>query len=91
MEASLTRIKGIELDYPTDALRRGVEGWVDVSYMVTAEGKVTTVKVLDSSPRGVFDAAATKALLRVRYQPMTQGGKSIAVSTKLRIAFRLAK
>jgi TonB family protein len=91
LEASLTRIKGIALDYPTDALRRSVEGWVDVSYMVTAEGKVTTVKVLDSSPRGVFDAAATKALLRVRYQPMTQGGKSIAVSTKLRIAFRLAK
>ena len=73
------------------ALRRNIEGWVDVSYMVTAEGKVTTIKVLDSSPRGVFDAAATRALVRVRYRPMTQGGKSIAVSTKLRIAFRLAK
>jgi periplasmic protein TonB len=91
LEASLTRVKGIELDYPTEALRRSIEGWVDVSYTVTAEGKVTTVKVLDSSPRGMFDAAAAKALTRVRYQPMTQGGKAIAVSTKLRIAFRLSK
>jgi TonB family protein len=91
LEASLTRVKGIELDYPSEALRRSIEGWVDVSYMVTAEGKVTTVKVLDSSPHGMFDAAATKALTRVRYQPMTQGGKAIAVSTKLRIAFRLSK
>jgi TonB family protein len=91
LEASLTRVKGIELDYPSEALRRSIEGWVDVSYTVTAEGKVTTVKVLDSSPRGMFDAAAAKALTRVRYQPMTQGGKAIAVSTKLRIAFRLSK
>jgi TonB family protein len=91
LEASLTRVKGIQLDYPSEALRRSVEGWVDVSFTVTAEGKVTTVKVLDSSPPGMFDAAATKALTRVRYQPMMQGGKAIAVGTKLRIAFRLSK
>jgi TonB family protein len=91
LEASLTRAKAIELDYPSDALRRNVEGWVDVTYVVTAEGKVTTIKVLDSSPKGVFDVAATRALARMRYKPATQGGKSIAVSTKLRISFRLSK
>jgi protein TonB len=90
-EAALTRVKGIEPDYPADALRKNVEGWVDVSYVVTAEGKVTTVKVLGSSPAGVFDTAAMKALARMRYKPVTQGGKIIAVSTKLRIAFRLSK
>ncbi len=91
LEASLARAKAIELDYPTDALRRGVEGWVDVAYVVTAEGKVTTINVLDSSPKKVFDTAATRALARMRYKPATQGGKSIAVSTKLRISFRLSK
>jgi len=91
LEASLTRAKAIELDYPADALRRGVEGWVDVTYVVTADGKVTTIKVLDSSPKNVFDAAATRALARMRYKPATQGGKSIAVSTKLRISFRMSK
>jgi TonB family protein len=90
-ESSLTRLKGIELDYPTDALRKNVEGWVDLSYVVTADGKVTTVKVIGSSPQGVFEAAATKALLRVRYAPLAQGGKAGAVSTKLRIAFHMAK
>ena len=91
LEASLTRIKGIELDYPEEALRRNVEGWVDVSYSVTADGKVNSVKVLASSPAGVFDKAATRAVSRARYKPMMQAGKPIAVSTKLRIAFRLAK
>jgi TonB family protein len=91
LEASLTRARAIELDYPADALRRSVEGWVDVAYVVTAEGKVTTIKVLDSNPKGVFDAAATRALLRMRYKPAPQGGKASAVSTKLRISFRLTK
>ena len=90
-EGDLTKVRGIELDYPSGALSKGVEGWVNVSYMVTAEGKVTGVKVLDSSPAGVFDAAATRAVSRVRYKPPLQGGKPVAVVTKLRIAFRLAK
>jgi TonB family protein len=91
VEASLTRLKGIDLDYPRDALKKSIEGWVDLSYVVTTEGKVTNVKVLGSSPQGVFEAAATNALSRVRYKPQTQDGKAIAVSTKLRIAFHMAK
>jgi TonB family protein len=91
LEASLTRVRGIQLDYPDDALRKNIEGWVDLSYLVTADGKVTKVKVLDSSPAGVFDAAASRALSRLRYKPMTLNGKASAVNTKLRIAFRLAK
>jgi TonB family protein len=90
-EATLSRIKGIETVYPTDALRSRTEGWVELSYVVSVEGKVTTIKVLDSSPKGVFDAAATNALWHVRYKPMIQGGKAIAVTTKLRISFRMAK
>jgi len=91
LEGSLTRARAIELDYPADALRRGVEGWVDVAYVVTAEGKVATIKVLDSSPKGMFDTAATRAVTRMRYQPAMQAGKPGAVSTKLRISFRLTK
>lgn len=90
-EADLTKLKAIELEYPRGALAKNIEGWVSLSYMVTAEGKVTGVKVLDSSPTGVFDEAAVRALARVRYKPMLQGGKPVAVSTKLRIAFRVSK
>ncbi|MGC1524392.1 MAG: energy transducer TonB, partial [Steroidobacteraceae bacterium] len=90
-EASLTRTKQLELDYPDGALRRGVEGWVELSFLVTADGKVTNVKVLDATPAGTFEAAASRALTRMRYKPMLQAGKPVAVSTKLRIAFRLQK
>jgi TonB family protein len=90
-EASLSRVRSIELDYPEDALRKGVEGWVDLSFQVTTEGKVTKVAVLDSSPPKVFDTAASRALSRVRYKPVLQGGKPIVVNAKLRIVFHMQK
>jgi TonB family protein len=91
IEASLTRVKVIQIDYPEDALRRNIEGWVDLSYVVTEEGKVTAAKVLASYPARVFDSAATRSLSRVRYKPVMQDGHASVVSTKLRIAFRLTK
>ncbi len=91
VEATLTRGQGIELDYPESALHKEIEGWVDLSYAVTAEGKPTKITVLGSSPAGVFESAATRAIARVRYKPPLQGGKPIAVTTKLRIAFRVSK
>ena len=90
-EASLTRLKGVELDYPAEALRKNLEGWVELSYVVTTEGKVASVKVTDSNPANVFDAAATRAVSRMRYKPAQQPGKPAAVSTKIRIAFKLSK
>ena len=90
-EATLTRVKGIQVDYPPDALRKNVEGWVELEYVVTADGKVTSITAVNSNPSGVFDAAAIRALSRVRYKPVLQGGKPAAVGTKIRIAFKLSK
>lgn len=89
-EPSLTRVKGVQIDYPPEALRKNIEGWVEVSYVVTAEGKTATVKVLNASPAGVFEAAAIRAVSVARYKPILQNGKPIAVSTRLRVAFRMA-
>ena len=91
VEASLTRSRQLEPEYPDGALRKNIEGWVELSYVVTTDGKVTNINVLDSNPTGVFEAAASKALSRMRYKPAMQAGKPIAVGTKLRIAFRMNK
>jgi TonB family protein len=91
VEASLTRNRPLEPEYPDAALRKNIEGWVELSFVITADGKVTNINVLDATPAGVFEAAATKALSRMRYKPTIQAGKPIAVSSKLRIAFRMVK
>jgi TonB family protein len=90
-EAALTRIKPITLDYPEGALRKGTEGWVEMAYVVGSDGKVSNIKVLASDPAGTFESAATRAISRVRYRPAMQNGKPTAVSTKLRIAFRMTQ
>jgi TonB family protein len=91
VEAALTRSRQLEPEYPEAALRKNIEGWVELSFVVTTDGKVTNIKLLDSNPAGVFDDAASKALSRMRYKPTMQAGKPIAVSTKLRVAFRMKK
>jgi TonB family protein len=90
-EASLTRIRDITLDYPAEAERKNIEGWVEMSYVVGTDGKVGKIEVLKSSPAGIFEKAAEKAIARARYKPVLRGGKPIAVTTKIRIVFHLAK
>jgi len=76
-------------EYPADALTAGTEGWVELAFTVLADGKVADVSVLESMPRHIFDRAARDALLRTRYQPFTQDGRAIAVTSKLRVSFQL--
>src|SRR5215471_6338467 len=54
-------------EYPTDARRRRVEGYVDVEYTVNALGNVEGAHATASQPKGVFDAAAIAAVSRWRY------------------------
>jgi len=64
---------------------------VEISYSVAADGAVSNVKVVNSAPPKVFDAAATRAVSRLRYQPPAQNGRAQAVVTMIRIVFRVPK
>jgi TonB family protein len=90
-EQSLTRVNKLEVQYPARALSTNVEGWVELSYTVGADGSVTNVKVLNAAPPKVFEASAGKAVSHLRYQPVVQGGKAIAVGTQVRIVYRVPK
>jgi len=78
-------------EYPQRAESAGTEGWVELSFTVTAAGKVTNVSVLDSTPPNIFDQAAIDAMTRMRYRPYVQDGHPIAITSKLRLAFHLTK
>jgi protein TonB len=86
----LTRTKQLKPQYPHQALAHNTEGWVEIGYTVTAAGKIADAQVLKASPAGVFDAAGLDAVNHMRYQPYVRDGKPVAVTTKIRVAFRLA-
>jgi protein TonB len=67
----------VDPEYPQRELTRGVEGWVQVRFSVTAAGTVRDASVVSSEPRGVFDRAALEAIARWRYNPRVEGGAAV--------------
>jgi TonB family protein len=90
-EQSLTRLNKLDVQYPTRALQTSIEGWVEIAYTVAPDGSVTNVKVVNATPPKMFEASATRAVSRLRYQPVVQGGKAIPVGTHVRIVYRVPK
>ncbi|MFA5630807.1 MAG: energy transducer TonB [Porticoccaceae bacterium] len=79
-------------DYPMRALNRGIEGWVVVQFTITGTGSVKDAIVIDAKPKGMFDEAAIKAILRYRYNPKIEDGVPVErVGVRQKIVFALEK
>ena len=75
--------------YPSRALSRGLEGFVDMSFTVTATGSVTNPIVLQSTS-SMFERAATRAVVKFKYKPRVVDGIPVEVpGVKTRITFEL--
>jgi len=77
-------------DYPPRAQARGLEGWVQVQFTITATGMVRDPVVVNAEPRNIFDDAALKAIARWRYNPKVENGAPIErVGVQTRLVFQL--
>ena len=75
--------------YPSRALSRGLEGFVDMSFTVTATGSVINPIVLQSTS-SMFERAATRAVVKFKYKPRVVDGIPVEVpGVKTRITFEL--
>lgn len=61
--------------YPSQALLNGVQGQVEVQFLLNAAGVPRDLQVVRSSASGAFDAAALSALSRWRFAPQAEGGR----------------
>ncbi len=86
----LTLLKSVQPQYPPKAEKSGVEGWVEIDFTVTDTGTVQDVTVGAAKPPGVFEAAATAALLQWRFKPLVRDAKPVATRARIRIRFALA-
>ncbi len=77
--------------YPDSARRRGIEGYVKLAFTITADGKVENVRVVESSPKNVFDREARRAAVRWRFAPRSEGGRAVAREAVKILQFRLEK
>ena len=60
-----------------------------VEFTVSADGSVTNAKVAKSSGYSRLDRAAVQCVSDFHYHPATQGGKPIAIRTKVQVAYEL--
>ena len=65
--------------YPRNALDRGTEGEVIVSFSIAEDGSIFAPRILQSQPRQVFDKAVLTALKKSRYHPQIINGVPVII------------
>ncbi|KJD20451.1 MAG: TonB family protein [Halomonas aquamarina] len=60
--------------YPPRAQRRGMEGFVEVEFVIQRNGSVdgSSIRVINAQPRRVFEDAAREAIARWQFEPSQQ-------------------
>ena len=68
--AALVPIYTPSPEFPERARRARISGYVVVTYTIGTDGHVGNVRVVESSPKGVFERSVETTLARWRYQPL---------------------
>lgn len=82
-------IRSVNPRYPPQAQRARTQGYVVLTFTVTAEGRTSNIRVTDSQPRHLFDRAAIDAVERWEFKPATRNGEPVESVVTNRINFRL--
>jgi TonB family protein len=88
---NLKRTRAVDPEYPLDARTRGIEGWVDVEFTITADGTTRDLVVRDSKPKRVFERSALEALRRWRFEPIIRNGEAVEQRAILKLQYELKK
>ena len=63
----LTPVGTPEVLYPRGAREVGQEGWVHFRFDIAPDGTATNIRMLGSSPKGIFDVSARTAIGRAKF------------------------
>ncbi len=65
----LTPVKRVMPRYPKEAQRLGISGYVRLKLVLDRDGRVTDARVVDASPKNMFEAASLSAARSARFAP----------------------
>ncbi len=75
--------------YPRLARRRGIEGRVEVEFLINPQGRVEEETVIFSQPQGVFDEAALQAVRQWTFAPRYIEGSPVYQRARQMMDFQL--
>lgn len=86
-------IRAPSAQYPSHALRRGIEGWVEVAYDVNPDGFIENVRVTSAADRramSVFAREVVRAASGAIYSPAMRNGQPVwSRDRKRKFVFRI--
>ncbi len=84
--AAMLERRPVRMGYPLAALQRNESGYVRFRVIVSREGVIEGLTVVESSDQ-VFVPIATATVQSWRYRPYLVNGKAVAVDTMVRVEF----
>lgn len=78
-----------DMEFPPEARKRGIAGYVIFNLMINDKGQVENAKILESNPPEIFDQVAMSGIRGWRFEPALYKGKSVTVWAKQKIRFEL--
>jgi len=88
-DGDIIPLQRIPPQYPRDAARSGITGWVQLEVLVNADGTVRSARVIESKPKGLFEASAVQAVMRWKFKPKVVNGQPVPQRGSQRIEFNL--
>lgn len=77
--------------YPLRATTRGIEGYVTVRFVVTKQGNVKDIRIIEAVPEHVFEKSVIRCVSAWKFRPGTVEGIPVSTIVKTTIRFRLDK
>ena len=89
LDSPLTPLVKIPPIYPIRASRRGIEGAVTVRFLVTKDGTVEQISIIDAQPKKIFDQSVISCISHWKFKPGTVEGIPVATLAQTTIRFKL--
>lgn len=77
--------------YPLRAANRGIEGWVQVEFVINEQGRVVNPIVVDAYPSSIFNRAAIRAISRWKFNPKVIAGEVVEQRAVQVMEFKLRR
>lgn len=78
------------MPYPPRAKASGTKGYVVLSLLIGVTGEIEEIRVVESSPEGVFDEVAVQGVSQWRFEPASYQGRAVRAWAKQRVRFDLS-
>ena len=82
-------LKRSPIVYPELARKQGASGYVLLNVLISENGRVEEVEILESKPKEIFDLVASSTVRRWKFEPATYMGKKVKVWATQKIIYKL--